>query len=112
MNLYLIQKYSDNPIKIINADPSKWTNLGQTEETIFFEPGEEADVLRGTCIMTGAPVLFLEIANRQFDLAHGERCYVLSHNEPRVARLHDTLRVVKLAYRSIFERTHESVQTT
>lgn len=103
MNLYLVGKYMEAPL-MITADPDTWYQL--EGETIFFEPGEEAEVLRGTCIMMGSSARFIEIDARQFDKEFGERCYVLSVNQPIVKRISPNTQIVKLAYRSLFERTH------
>lgn len=109
MNLYLIQKYSEGCL-MINADQDTWHQLDG--EYIYFEPGEEAEVLRGTCIMMGNSVHFREIANRHFGLDIGERCYVLSKHEPEVKRISTHTRLVRLQYTSIFERTHENLSFT
>lgn len=109
MNLYLIQRYTDFPI-MINADPSSWYQLDG--ETIYFEPGEEAEEVRGTCIMMGCSARFIEIAARQFDMEFDERCYVLSHHQPIVKRISPNTRIVKLSYRSVFERTHDIYKDT
>lgn len=106
MNLYLIQRYTESPPIMINADPATWHQLDG--ETIFFEPGEEAEAARGTAIMMGCSARFIEIDARQFDMEFGERCYVLAHNEPIVKRISPVTRIVRLAYLSIFKRTHAS----
>lgn len=90
---------------MLNADISSWENVDE-EVTIHYEPGEEAEVLRGTCIMMGSSARFIEIDARQFDKEFGERCYVLSVNQPIVKRISPNTQIVKLAYRSLFERTH------
>lgn len=106
MNLYLIQRYSEGAL-LLNADISSWENVDE-EVTIHYEPGEEADVYIGTCLMMGYPVRFVEIDARQFDKEFGERCYVLSVNHPIVKRISPNIQIVRLAYRSLFERTHET----
>lgn len=103
MNLYLIQRYSESTL-MITADPSTWHQLDN--ETIFFEPSEEAEVLRGTCIILGNSVRFLGIVNRQFDMEFGERAYVLAYHEPIVKKLSTHIRLVRLTFTSLFERTH------
>lgn len=110
MNLYLIQRYSEGAL-LLNADMSHWNNVDE-EVTIYYEPGEEADVYKGTCLMMGYPVRFVKIVNRHFELEHGERCYVLAKHEPTVERTAYCTRVVKLQYTSIFERTHENIPST
>lgn len=101
--MFLIQKYSEDAL-MLNADPNTWHYLDG--ETIFFEPGEEAEEVRGTFIMMGCSARFIEIDARQFDKEWGERCYVLSVNHPIVKRISPNTQIVKLAYRSLFERTH------
>jgi hypothetical protein len=110
MNLYLIQRYSEGAL-MLNADISSWNNVDE-EVTIHYEPGEEADVYMGTCLMMGYPVRFVKIVNRHFELEHGERCYVLAKHEPTVERLAYCARKVRLQYTSIFERTHETKYST
>lgn len=94
---------------MLNADISSWKNVDE-KVVIHYEPGEEADVYMGTCLMMGYPVRFVKIVNRHFELEHGERCYVLAKHEPTVERTAycTRTRIVKLQYTSIFERTHET----
>lgn len=95
---------------MITADPSTWHLL--EGETIYFEPCEEAEVFRGSCIMMGHAINFHKITGRSFDMELGDRCYVLSHHEPTIEKFCSNICVVHLQYTSIFERTHASYKDT
>lgn len=83
MNLYLIFSCSCNPLKLTVTNPLT-AKLECANETILYEPSEEADAFMGHCLMIGSNIKFIPLTE-PVEVSEFDKVYVYSHHYPDVA---------------------------